>query len=67
MKARYMIENPGELSATLKITMKVKEWEELRDQLASTYPSWKFASAITSIITDARRIIYAPDEKEADF
>lgn len=64
MKARFMIENPQEIEATLKITMTVKEWEELRDQLQGKWPSSRLNAAITSVLTDARRVVYAP-EKDA--
>lgn len=63
MKARYMIEDPGNIEATLKITMTVKEWEQLRDQLESSYPSWKLSGMITAILTDARRVVYAPEKE----
>lgn len=64
MKARFLIENPGAIEATMKITMTVKEWEELRDQLASKWPSSRLSQAITSVLIDARRVVYA-DEKDA--
>lgn len=61
MKARFMIEEPGEIQATMKITMAVKEWEELRDQLAQKWPSSRLHSAITSVIIEARKVYYAPE------
>lgn len=64
MKVRFMIENPQAIEATMKITMTVQEWEQLRDQLQQKYPSWKLSEAISSVITDARRVVYAP-EKDA--
>jgi len=63
MKTRFMIENPQEIEATMKITMRVKEWEELRDQLNDKDPLWKLSGAITQLLIDARRVIY-PEEKE---
>ena len=64
MKARFMIEDPQGIEATMKITMTVKEWEDLRDQLAKAWPSSRLSNAITSVLTDARRVVYAP-EKDA--
>jgi len=64
MKARFMIESPGEIEATMKITMPVKEWEDLRDQLQNHWPSSRLSGAITSLLSEARRVIYA-DEKDA--
>jgi hypothetical protein len=64
MKVRYMLENPQEVEATMKITMSVKEWETLRDQLAGAWPSSRLYTAITSVLSDARRTIYPPVEKD---
>lgn len=64
MRARFMLENPEAVEATMKITMTVKEWEDLRDQLASKWPSSRLSSAITSMLMDARRVVY-PQEKDA--
>ena len=64
MKARFMIEEPEKIEATMKITMTVKEWEELRDQLVQKWPSARLSSAITGLLIDARRVVYAP-EKDA--
>lgn len=63
---RYMIENPKKIEATMKITMKVKEWELLRDQLQNKWPSSPLTSVITQLLIDARKVIYGP-EKDALF
>jgi hypothetical protein len=60
MKARFMIENPDEMEATIKITMPVKEWIELRDQLAEKWLSSRLSMAITSVVNEARQVYYAP-------
>ena len=64
MKARFMLENPQDLEATMKITMTVKEWENLRDQLENKWPSSRLSQAITQVIIEARKVYYA-DEVEA--
>ena len=64
MKARYMIESPGEVEATMKITMTMKEWEALRDQLSTVWPSSRLATAITNLLADSRKVFYA-DDREA--
>lgn len=61
MKARFMIENPDAIEATMKITMTVKEWTELRDQLGGRWPSSRLNSAITHVIIEARKTYYAPE------
>lgn len=57
--ARFMLENPDASLATMKITMTIGEWVELRDQLKSMYPSWKLSSAITQLVTEARKVFHA--------
>ena len=64
MQSHMMIENPSEVMLTIKITMKAKEWEELRDQLMSgKHPSSELGYQITSAFAKIRKIVY-PDEKE---
>ena len=61
MRARFFIESPDEIEATMKITMSVKEWTELRDQLEQKWPSCRLSSAITNVLIAARKVYYAPD------
>jgi hypothetical protein len=61
MEARFMIESPDEIQATMKITMSIKEWTELRDELAkleTTYLISKLSSKITDLIIQARKVFY---------
>ncbi len=58
MRARFLIENPDDITCTMKLTMTVKEWTELRDQLTEQWPSWDLSRAITSVISQARKIYY---------
>lgn len=62
MKVLFVIESPDLIEATMKITMTVKEWTELRDQLQNSWPSWKLSAAITKVLTEARRVYYANDK-----
>ncbi len=66
MKAIFMIENPSEIEATMKITMTLKKWEELRQQLGKSYPSWKLSAMITDLLAQANNV-YCPtiEDKEA--
>lgn len=61
MSARMMVEKPEELEMTLKLTMPMKDWESLRDQLTRAYPSWKLSGAITEMLARARKIYFAQD------
>lgn len=64
MSARIMIDNPAEVVVTLKLTASIKELEELRDQLVSKYPSWKFSQILTDAITKARTVVYSETESK---
>ena len=61
MKARFMIESPDSIEATMKITMSVKEWGELRDQLGTVWPSSRLGSAINQVLSQARKVYYAEE------
>lgn len=61
MKARFMIEEPQSVECTMKITMSVKEWEDLRDQLAAKWPSSRLSESITGILTEVRKVYYGSD------
>lgn len=62
MEFRYMAESPDELNFTMKITMKAKEWNELLDQLNNSYPSWKLSSAITDLLSQARKVFWTEND-----
>lgn len=62
MKARFMVESPDEIEATMKITMTIREWTELRDQLANKWPSSRLSSFITDLVMQARKVYYAEHE-----
>jgi len=57
-----MIENPQEVVATMKLTMTIKEWEDLRDQLQTAWPSGRLTSYITELLADARKVFYHEQE-----
>lgn len=60
MKSSFLIENPGEVEATMQITMKLKEWEALKKQLESNKtPSWELRDQIANLVTTARDKFYA--------
>ena len=64
MKARFMIENPDDIEATIKLTMTIKKWVELRDQLVNNYPSWELSSKISEVVSTARKVFYAEQDIE---
>lgn len=63
MKAKFRIENPDDVEATITITMKIGEWKEIKDQLARQHPSWKLASAITQTIRSAEKVFCSGEQE----
>ena len=62
MQMRYMIEKPGEVKFTAKITMTADQWEALRDQLNRAefheQPARFLREKIIDILAQARKIYY---------
>jgi hypothetical protein len=56
------IENPAEVEVTLHVTMRLKDWQELRRQLTTSYPSWKLASIIQDAVLDVTKSYCAEKE-----
>lgn len=55
MIIKGQMENPEEVEFTLTITMKMKEWDELKEQLKDKYPGWKISGAITTMWFEANK------------
>ena len=62
IKARMLVENPENVEVTLKLTLTIKEWGEIRDQLITAYPSWCLSSVIINVLSAIRKVHY--EEKE---
>jgi hypothetical protein len=45
---RMNIPNTDVIPVTLTITMTLGEWRQLREQMGSDYPAWKFSEAINN-------------------
>lgn len=58
MKFEMDIKNPDEVEVSLNITMKMKEWKHLKNQLQSSYPSWKLSSIIGQVIERIEKTIF---------
>jgi len=65
MRARFMMEDPDNIDATLKITMPLKNWVSFRDELPTkTHLQRYFRSVITDLIAQARKVFYSEHEAE---
>ncbi len=58
MTSRLKCENPGSIEYTMTITMTADEWEKLREQLNTAWPSGALGREITSLLAQARRIYW---------
>lgn len=66
MKARFMAESPDEIVMTMKLTMSLKQWSDLRDQLESKWPAIDLSRKISDLLTQGRKVFYAKMEDEED-
>lgn len=55
MKISGGLENVNKIEATLTITMPLGDWLELKQQLATQYPSWKLGNAIGELWYKAKK------------
>lgn len=58
MTTSMKVENPDSVTVTLSLTMTLKEWQELRDQLANDWPSWRVGSDINNMLGQVRQTFY---------
>lgn len=64
MKTSLRIKDPGEMMATIEITMTVNQWRVLNKQLSRDWPSWKFGAVISDVVRQAEATFYARAEEE---
>lgn len=50
MKTVLYTTKPDEIEFTLKVTMTLKHWKELRDAIDDKWPGWDFKRQITEMI-----------------
>lgn len=58
MNAFMEIKNPDSIEVSLTLTMKLKDWKELREQLPEKWPAWDIGSAITDMVRQAEVRFY---------
>lgn len=57
------VEDPDDVRVKMTISMTVREWCELRDQLELEMPSLQLAAKITDLLIKIRKIEYPDLEK----
>jgi hypothetical protein len=50
MKFKTNVPDMEDIALTVEITMPVKEWRALRQQIHGSYPGWKFAKEVGDVI-----------------
>jgi hypothetical protein len=58
MKAKIKAQKPDEIEMELTLTMRLKDWKELRSQVQQAWPSWEVGSAISDLINQAEKHFY---------
>lgn len=64
MKIKTSIQQPEEVEIKMSITMPMREWERLLEQLSSDYPSWKLGNAIRASIDKTKSFIEEDIEQD---
>lgn len=65
MRSTFTVNKPDEVEMTLKITMPLKEWKNLKDQLCEKWPSSKLGITISNVIYKAELNVYDNQEHDA--
>lgn len=65
MTTSMKVENPDSVTVTLSLTMTLKEWQELRDQLTNDWPSWRVSGDINNMLGQVRQTFYPAPSKIA--
>lgn len=64
MKATFEAQNPGEIEFTLTMTMPLRMWSSIREEISSgQYPCRELWKAIMDMENQARKV-YTPETKE---
>lgn len=55
VRGELRLEDPAEVQATLSITMKIRDWARLREQLTTTsgWPAWEVIEMIEKLVGKA--------------
>ena len=64
MRADFKVTNPDEIEMELTLTMSLKAWKELQEQLLGAWPAFTLARTISGMISQADKHFY-PKDKEA--
>lgn len=63
MDCRLKCESPEKIVYTMTITASAGDWERLRNQLKTEWPSWELVQQIDSLLKQARRVYFPEPTK----
>lgn len=65
LEAQISFPKPEEIRASMTITMPIKQWEHIANQLSTeVYEEWPLRAAIMDLVRQAKRVLYAEPEKQ---
>lgn len=59
MRSTFSIQDPDKIVATMTLTMPLKEWKQLKEQLSRDWPSYDFSRQISDLVGLAEKQFYA--------
>ncbi len=62
MKASFRAEDPEDVVMSLELSMTLRDWRKLRDQLGTDYQSFQLARIIRELISKAQQGFTSTDE-----
>ena len=62
MRYRFSLDNPDDMRATLTITLTIKDWKAVAEEMGTTHPAWKVTAAIREMITRAETKFFGEHE-----
>lgn len=51
------VQQPESINVTLTITMPMRDWNRLREQLPREYPSWRLGDAISDAVRRMGQVV----------
>lgn len=65
MKTSMRVLRPDDVEMSLTVTMRLRDWTALSEQLANEYPSWELSAQIGRAVEQVRQTFF-PREEASD-
>ncbi len=62
MKARFYVEKPEQAEATMVITMTIKAWKQLQQELTHVWPASELSMSISNLVNQAEKHFHLEPE-----